>query len=118
MEILKVNTEHGFKLEARLNEKIIGTYNVPFDKSGNISHAYISSKTPNSHIPRNLIYATIDEIQRIANQEDRKITHSEYLVTDDSKKLSLIFEDLKYKKIEYPQCIVLLRTYKPGSPRN
>ena len=118
MKILRVDTQYGFKLEARLKEEIVGIYNVPFDKSGNISHAYISSKIPNKKIPRNLINVVIDEIQRTANQERREITHEEYLVTDDSKKLSLIFEDLKYKKIEYPQCIVLLRTYKPGSPRN
>ena len=111
MGLLKFDTEYGFKLEARLNGKLVGAYDLAFDISGDITHAFISSRIPNKHIPRNLIYAAADEIQRIAIQENKEIKHDEYLVTDDSKKLSCIFEDLKYKKTEHSTCMVLSRTY-------
>lgn len=114
MKLLKVDTEHGFKLESKLKGETVGTYNIPFDKSGDISHTYISSKIPNRHLPRNLIYVAVNEIQYISTQENREIKHDEYLVTDDSKKLSSIFEDLEYKKTEHPTCLVLSRIYNPG----
>ncbi|MFH1787181.1 MAG: hypothetical protein ABH811_00080 [archaeon] len=113
MILLGNNTEHGFKLEAVSEGKPVGKYELSFDKSGNISHGFINSRISDKHIPRNLICAAGDKIQDIANKECKKIKHDEYLVTDDSKKLSCIFEKLGYEKRIYPECIVVSRTYQP-----
>jgi len=115
MNIIKASINFGFKLETYLEgERLpVGIYNVPFDKSGDITHGTIDSKLSNHGIPRGLIYRVAKEIQHISEQEHREITHTVLLVMDRSYHLSHIFEELGYKKTTYSDFIALSRTYEP-----
>ncbi|MAG08439.1 hypothetical protein CMO89_03125 [Candidatus Woesearchaeota archaeon] len=118
MIVIKANTDFGFRLEAFLEGEPspVGVYNVPFDKSGDITHGTIESKLPHHGIPRGLICRVAKEIQQTSEQEHREITDKVSLVTKRSYHLSHIFEELGYRKTTYSDFLVLSRTYRPSHP--
>lgn len=104
----------GFRVIAKENEEEVGIYEIPFDKSGEITHGYINSKLNNQKIPRTLINMAVKEISRISSQEKRTITHKGFLINQRSFRLSPIYEELGYKKTEHESCWVLSKTYYPS----
>ena len=67
----KEDTPFGFKFNAKLGEEIVGTYSLPLNKSGDITHGVLESKLPKSKIPRTLINLAVKEISQIRSEERR-----------------------------------------------
>lgn len=111
MEITKDLSPLNIKLEAIVEGKKVGSYLLNVDESGDISHGFINSKLNKAHVSRTLINEAATSIQVFCQKYGRDITHKCYLVSEESRKLCGIFEELGYSKEKYDSYLVLTKKY-------